>query len=147
MYRFGHGTASYWDHRFGERARAAQADADVLVQLAKSTGLSSSQQKALQDARDKAFMWRARTARAAQAQNQSIANFMTAVFDVIVLPEFDVRGMTRKRRSLSAKISRQMISLRFAELREMLVHLCTGPERKADLLYGVDESYTSKVAQ
>ena len=51
-----------------------------------------------------------------EAEHQSAVTFLTAVFDHIILPEFDVVNMTRRKTRLSGVVSRQMRSMHFGKV-------------------------------
>lgn len=51
-----------------------------------------------------------------EAEHQSAVTFLTAVFDYIILPEFDVVNMTRRKTRLSGVVSRQMRSMHFGKV-------------------------------
>ena len=68
-------------------------------------------------------------------------NYLVHNFYVIVLPPFEVKGMTKKGRKLRKSVIRSMLSLRFFDFKERLKQKC----KECGVLYiEQNESYTSK---
>ena len=80
-----------------------------------------------------------------KAMHITAARFMKAMFDVVLLPNFQVSKMVRKGGNISAGTRRQMLSLQHYEFRKRAKQVFKGtPKHRETHLIMCDESYTTK---
>ena len=145
LYRIGHGTAQRVDRRWqGRRRKLDQELSRIQRRVSGIPGQDTNLWRAHTCYANRKHRAQKRADREIRALHQAAVAFLVGVFDVVILPEFDVSRMTKKKRRISGPVSRTMRSLHFGEFRDRLLAACTGHRAKAELFDAVDESYTSK---
>ena len=145
LYRIGSGSAHVADRRWQGRRRNLDRECSRIHR--RVSGLADEDNALWADFtayQNRKHRWQKRADREMNALHQSIVTFLVGVFDIIILPEFDVVRMTQKSRRISAGVSRRMRGLHFGQLRDTLIRKCTGRRAKAELFESVDESYSSQ---
>ena len=145
LYRIGSGSAHVADRRWQGRRRNLDRECSRIQRC--MSGLADEDNALWADFtayQNRKHRWQKRADREMNALHQSIVTFLVGVFDIIILPEFDVVRMTQKSRRISAGVSRRMRGLHFGQLRDTLIRKCTGRRAKAELFESVDESYSSQ---
>ena len=145
LYRWGSGDAYVMDNRWqGRRRKLDREQARIKRRVSNLPGEDEGLLSSYANYADRKHRWQKRHDREVDALHQTVVTFLVGVFDIIILPEFDVGRMTRKKRRLSRYVSRTMRGLHFGKLRDLLLRKCTGSRAKAELFENVDESFTSK---
>ena len=145
LYRIGHGFANILDHRWhGRRRKLDRQQSRILRQVSNLPGEDNVLWTRYVNYANRKHRWQKRHDRDVRALHQAATAFLVGAFDIIILPEFNVGQMTKKKKRISGEVSRTMRSLHFGQLRDRLLRLCTGPRAKAELFENVDESYSSK---